>query len=758
MARASHPSLYDFINTQLNDAQKEAVTHPNGSLLVIAGAGSGKTRVITARIAHLMIEHDVPASQIVALTFTNKAAQEMKERITAFLDPHSAMPFVGTFHSYCLQLLKKYRHLVAVPFNSLLDADDQKKIVTDILKRSNLQKQFSATTLTYQISLIKNSSVQTDITPAHFQNPLIYDIYTAYEKEKTISTCFDFDDLLLHTVTLFKKNSAFKQEFHKTVRHLLVDEYQDTNIVQHTLLKLMALEQKQFIIDSLCAVGDEDQSIYSWRGAHVSNMLGFNKDFPGTTLIKIEQNYRSVQPILQAANSIIEHNTHRNPKKLWSEKKATDRIRLLSCTSEYQEADALAQLSGVVQKNMPIKECAILYRTHAQSRAIEEALIKNSIPYKIIGGIQFYERKEIKDLLAHLKLIINPFDRTSLFRVINTPTRGLGEKFEEQLRELWILEPLMNFHEILRLLLQQESLSASKVQALNAFLNTFTDLYPGSNPAQALEQIIKKTQYRGYIQDCYEKEDATGRLENITELIEAALHFEKTKIDTVSLFLDEISLLQEKKTDNEQTDQHRILLMTLHAAKGLEFDVVMLPGLEEHTIPSTRSLDNQEALQEERRLLYVGITRAREYVLLSHAQLRSTYGRTTSTIPSRFLDELPHTEIIKDQCPYWKSIQFSAYFKRWLNITIEDTVITFGAPSRWTSTASHTVTSFGKVVAPQSPSKSTTLFKPLQPVKHATYGVGIVQKEESRPDGSVCVTVKFKEGVKKILSTFLEKQ
>lgn len=759
MNNSSLHSLYQ----ELNKPQHDAVMHTNGPLLVIAGAGSGKTRVITTRIVHLLVEHAMPAYSIIALTFTNKAAQEMRSRIAHTLGERISLPFIGTFHAYCLQLLKKYRHLIDIPFNSMLDADDQKKLIHDILKKNNLHKQFSGTTIAYQISLLKNKHFNAQEIEKNITNPIIYEIYAAYEAEKALSKCFDFDDLLVHTVRLFEKNESFRTEFQQTVRHILVDEYQDTNIIQNALLKLMALNNKNLGIDSLCAVGDEDQSIYSWRGAHVANIHNFSKEFPNTTIIKIEQNYRSVQPILDTANTIINNNNQRIPKQLWSERKAVNRLKALTCVSEYQEAEAIAQLSMITREHLQTKNCAVLYRTHSQSRSIEEALIKNSVPYVIVGGIQFYERKEIKDILAYLKLIINPHERTSLARVINTPSRGLGEKFEEQLHDYWSREPFLSFQEIIRHILNDAPLSPSKHASLNGFLYIFADITAQTTPSVAIEKIIKTTQYKTYIKDKHDKHDAEERLKNIDELVKAAVHFEHQGINTVSLFLDEVALLQEKNhaTDHEE---RKVTLMTLHAAKGLEFDIVMLPGLEEQIIPSSRSIEQEESLEEERRLLYVGITRAREYVLMLHAQFRSLYGQTTSSLPSRFLDELPQDLITIESCSYWKPLQFNSYFKKWLNVAQhEDTVFTFGNyaakiplnknDGATTHVFTNKYSSVKKTVI--APSKTKTVFKPFQPVRHNTYGIGIVQKEEIRADGSVCVIVKFKEGVKKIIASFL---
>lgn len=491
------------INNQeiiLNKEQEAAVLHDNGPLLVIAGAGSGKTRVITARIAYLMVERAVPASAIVALTFTNKAAQEMKERIATFIGSQQPLPFVGTFHSYCVQVLKKNAHRIGTHFLTILDEDDQKKLLHDIMQRSNTHTHITPRQAAYYISQVKNKIIESEQVSSHlFDHPLMPALYKAYEEEKRASRALDFDDLLLETVRLFKKDHLFKQSFQSMIRHVLVDEYQDTNIVQHELLRQIALSSHQFTLDSLCAVGDEDQSIYSWRGANVTNMLNFTKDFPTTTILKIEQNYRSVQPILDTANHVIQHNTQRNPKKLWSSRAASGRVIVLQCVSEFQEADAIVQLIKVTHRHHQTNDIAILYRTHAQSRIIEEALLKNSIAYTIIGGIQFYERKEIKDLLAYLKLLVNPFDRASMFRIINTPTRGFGPKFEEHLYTILNQEPSMSLHQACARLLTE--FSGSKQTALSNFLAIFEGIAPHDSPSRALQLILDRTQFMHFIKN-----------------------------------------------------------------------------------------------------------------------------------------------------------------------------------------------------------------------------------------------------------------
>jgi DNA helicase-2/ATP-dependent DNA helicase PcrA len=733
-----------FLQSELNDVQQEAVLNDAGPLLVIAGAGSGKTRVITARITHLIKNRSVSPSAIVALTFTNKAAQEMKERVASFLERSTYLPFIGTFHSYCLQLLKRNKELLESPFSSILDTDDQKKLISDILKKNNLHKQFNAHGVLYAISQLKNQN--SDLATARqMMHPLIYDVYIAYEKEKANSHCYDFDDLLINTVKLFAKHPEFKQQHHRTVRHLLVDEYQDTNVVQHELLKHMAKSGNATIVDSLCAVGDEDQSIYSWRGATIANMLNFKKDFPETTLIKIEQNYRSVQPILHVANEVIKNNTSRNPKKLWSERPGSDRIRSLTCMSEYQEADAISQLVTAAQKKQSRQEIAVLYRTHAQSRAIEESFIKHSIPYRIIGGVQFYERKEIKDLLAYLRLVNNPFDRSALSRIINTPSRGLGEKFEEQLLELWHAEPFLNAFQVAEKCIDTGIASGKKGAAAHQFITLFKGLGADSTASAALDQIIRGTQYVTYLKDSYEKQDAETRIGNVQELVDAIAHFEEQKIATVEQFLDEVALLQDKLAASDD-DQDKVVLMTLHAAKGLEFEIVIIAGLEEGLLPSSRSIKDDEALQEERRLFYVGITRAKERLLLTHAKYRYTYGQMVDQFQSRFLQEVPTTFSSHEECTYWRQPQLHRFFSDWLGIKQEEESVMTVADLK----------NLARKARKKNAIEIKQLFKQNQPVLHQKYGAGIIKEVEARSDGSLSVTVKFKVGEKKILSQFLE--
>lgn len=752
-----------FLSSQLNSEQHRAVTQKNGSILVIAGAGSGKTRVITARIAHLILNEHVSPQSIVALTFTNKAAREMQERIAHFLGTSEHTPFIGTFHSYCLRLLKTNQDKLDTPFFSILDEDDQHKILQGIIQRNALQKEFTVKNLSYQISHIKNHAANPEVLESLFiMQPKLESLYAAYEQEKKASRCLDFDDLLLETLKLFKKSAAFKEDIQSITQHILVDEYQDTNVVQHELLKHLAkTEHNTVIAESLCVVGDEDQSIYSWRGATISNIINFKQDFPQTTIIKIEQNYRSVQPILDVANTVIQHNKQRNPKTLWSDKKGNDRIRVISCLSEYQEGDAIAYLLQSISKTQKLNDFAVLYRTHFQSRAIEEALIRNSIAYRIIGGVQFYERKEIRDMLAYLRLIVNPFDRPSFFRVVNAPSRGLGEKFEELFYHAWHEETFLTFTDIAKKLIAQGMISGLKKSALEAFVAIFKDCNPSQKPSQAIDHIIITTNYLTYLKEQYEPEDAQSRIENIKELINAIKHFEANGTATVFEFLDEVALMQEKMNKNNE-DLDAVTLMTLHAAKGLEFDTIILSGLEQGLLPSSRSLSNEASIEEERRLFYVGITRACERLLMSHCRYRYAYRSMTDQMPSWFLKEMPDG-IESEDCSQWKAPEFKRYFSQW-----------FGAAS--TPRASYTsgpILTFGKANASQSASQTKPMlksadepkrtiipaapFKIKQPVQHAKFGVGVVTEIEQKLNDQFFVTVSFKTGKKKLDSKFLKK-
>ncbi|MCF7800339.1 UvrD-helicase domain-containing protein [Candidatus Babeliales bacterium] len=756
----------NFLNKELNEPQKQASTKITGPILVIAGAGSGKTRVITSRMANLIINENESHGSIIALTFTNKAAGEMKNRLTQFLGMSYNLPFVGTFHSYALLLLKANLHLLNNQQFTIMDAEDQKALIKKILKNSGLEKQFSPTNLLYQISNSKNK-LDSELDQI-FTNNYFKEIYLAYETEKNSSHCLDFDDLLLQLLKLFRENNEFRKKFQKKIKHILVDEYQDTNLVQHELLKYMALDNnKNFNLKSICVVGDQDQSIYSWRGAMASNMLNFQHDFAQTNLIKIEQNYRTVQPILDAANSVIKNNQERTPKNLWSEKKAKNRILTVSCHSEIQEASGIANFIKCLSKNTSLNNIAILYRTHYQSRNIEEALLRYSIPYKIIGGIRFYERKEIKDLLAYLRLIINPYDRTSLFRIINCPTRGLGAKFEKNLYSLWLKNPLLDFKQILELILNNSdtNLSVTKNNSVQNFLNIFSNLKKEDLASNILETIIDSIEYTDYLQKAFDQKEAQDKIENVKEFVQSIYNFEKNKekISEKNLenFLSEVALMQEKM-DSKEKNIDQVQCMTLHAAKGLEFENIIISGLEEGVLPSSRSLSTNKELEEERRLFYVGMTRAKERLTLFRSNYRNTYGQSNDQVISRFLLEIPENLIKNIDISENIELKTTDQFCQWLGIkNTNSNILTFGNFGKKIIPAqkilktqknnSNNFKSFNKLTF------NNNIWKKNQLVKHTKFGTGIIKNVEKKDEKDFYLTINFKVGEKKILSNFVKK-
>jgi DNA helicase-2/ATP-dependent DNA helicase PcrA len=751
-------SFATFLKTNLNEAQQQAVAHTKGSLLVVAGAGSGKTRVITARITHLIVQEKVLPGSIVALTFTNKAAKEMQERVASFLHSTRDLPFIGTFHAYCLRILKNNSALLPNPFISILDSDDQHKMLAGIIARHQLSKQISTQQVASYISQTKNQTVDPDLIPGgtYGQHPLMRELHAAYEQEKRNSKCLDFDDLLLETLRLFKRNPLFKAAFQERIRHILVDEYQDTNVIQHELLQCMAQHENTTTVDSICVVGDEDQSIYSWRGATVANILNFKKDFGPTTVIKLEQNYRSIQSILDIANHVIQHNHNRTPKQLWSDFHAENRIVQLMCLSDYQEGESIAALLKEIEQSQKLSDTAILYRTHFQSRAIEETLIRHAIPYTIIGGVQFYERKEIKDLLAYMRLIVNPFDRTSFMRVVNCPARSLGEKFEELFFNRWQEEPFLTFSQLAKKLMDEGAIVGAKRSSLLNFIAIFDNCTADAAPTTVLDHLIGATGYFAYIKKSYTEEEAQERIENIKELARSIAHIHERQPTTVALFLDEVALMQEHRL-NKNKSSDPVLLMTLHAAKGLEFNTVILAGLEEGLLPSSRSVVDTDKLEEERRLFYVGITRARERLVLTHSRYRYTYGAMSDQVRSRFLDEIPKTMVPIHDLSRSQPAQVKQFFAQWLKGDSKQDaspeIVTFG-PSKQTTrkTVGQKATSSSRPAA----SHEADGWKKNQPVTHPTFGVGIIKNVERRENGNLIIEVTFKTGDKKIAHSFLK--
>lgn len=712
----------------LNEQQKDAVLHNQGSLLVVAGAGSGKTRVITTRIAK--IKQDSPGSSIVALTFTNKAAKEMKERLERS-DINTSNVFIGTFHGYALVLLKKYGSLINIDNVNIIDAQDQLSIVNKIIKKIPSSSKLNAKNILYQISELKNN-IDTKFNAWQNSSYDLEAIYKAYETEKRNSKCLDFDDLIIKSVKLFE-NNEFKDFYQRSVDHILIDEYQDTNKIQHHLIKLMSLKNNsnELAVKSLCAVGDDDQSIYSWRGATVSNMLDFVDDFVNTTKIRIEQNYRSTQQILTIANELIRNNSFRNEKNLWSAKETKRSVYKFRCMTSHQEASVSTLILDDIKKRSPGSSIAILYRTHAQSRVLEETLLRSNITYKIIGGIQFYERKEIKDLIAYLKIVANPYDKISLARILNCPARKLGLKFEATLMELWDKESFYCIKQIAQDLISKNLVTGLKKKSFEDFINTITKFKPTDNISLVLNTIINEVAYIDYIKENFEPNEAQQKIENIQEFIRSARYSEEQGSVSLQQFLNDIALMQEKLHE-QNTEPETVQLMTIHAAKGLEFDSVIITGLEEGTIPSSRSLMNNEAIEEERRLLYVAITRAKNELYLLNCTYRNSYGQTVSLLPSRFLDELPQYLIKDYDCAIMS------------NYEIADLLSSSVIKSKT-----------NQKVEKKTPSIKTE-WRINRSVEHASFGVGLIKKIDERTDGTKIITVQFKCETKKIASQFLK--
>ncbi len=639
----------------LNPSQREAVLHTEGPLLVIAGAGSGKTRVLTHRVAHLITAVGVKPNEILAITFTNKAAGEMRERLTNMLGPVARAIWILTFHAACGRMLRAEAERLGYRSNfTIYDSQDQVRLVKQCLDDLEKDpKRFVPRGIHVQISNAKNQLV----TPAmyrervaSFYDQTVAEVYELYQKRLHASNAVDFDDMLMLTVEVLERFPDARKRWQNAFRYILVDEYQDTNHAQYRLLQLLA--QKHM---NVCAVGDPDQSIYGFRGADIRNILEFERDFPETRTIALEQNYRSTNAILEAANAVIAHNSERKEKRLWSELGEGDPVRVIEVEDEGSEARYVAaQIAGLVDDGYAGNEIAIFYRMNAQSRVLEQTLRLSQIGYQVIGGPRFYERAEVKDATAYLQVLDNPADAVSLLRIANKPKRGIGDT---------TLARLVTYAESHGLTLYEAlahpeaaGLGTAAVKAVNGLRNLLDSL---RSAAQELEvpELLQAVYDRTGMVEAYEAErtiEARGRIENLEAFVDGAREYEQTVEEpTLSGFLQEISLYSDQ---DALSGESNVTLMTIHNAKGLEFRAVFIVGLEEEIFPSSRSIEEQ-GIEEERRLFYVGLTRAQERLTLTHATSRLLWGRTTSNLPSRFLDELPdrHVERERLRPSSWRS-------------------------------------------------------------------------------------------------------
>jgi DNA helicase-2/ATP-dependent DNA helicase PcrA len=624
----------------LNPTQREAVLTTEGPLLVIAGAGSGKTRVLTYRVAHLINAVGAKPNEILAITFTNKAAGEMKERLQRLLGRTGQGLWILTFHAACGRILRREAQRLGYRSNfTIYDQADQVRLVKQCLEELERDpKRFTPRGIHNQISHAKNRLISPDEYANQvqsFYDQTVADVYQLYQRRMFASNAVDFDDLLMLTVDVLERFPDVREKWQKAFRYILVDEYQDTNHAQYRLLQLLA-EKHQ----NLMAVGDPDQSIYSFRSADIKNILDFERDFPGTRTVSLEQNYRSTNLILEAANTVISNNRERKPKELWSELGDGEPVRVLEVEDEHAEARFVAAgIAGLVEEGFSGDEVAIFYRTNAQSRVLEDVLVRQGVGYQVIGGPRFYERAEIKDAIAYLQVIDNPYDAVSLQRIANRPRRGIGDSSlarlqtwaDAQGRSLWETTEFA----------EEAGVGAAPLRAVQGFRTLMQSLQSGALELPVSELLERTLERSGYL-EALEAErtiEALGRLENLQELVGVAREYqERAEEPSLSHFLQEISLYSDQ--DAIRGEESLVTLMTLHNAKGLEFRAVYLIGMEEGIFPHSRSIEEQ-GIEEERRLAYVGMTRAREQLTLTHASSRSLWGSRGYNLPSRFLDELP---------------------------------------------------------------------------------------------------------------------
>ncbi|WP_432052958.1 DNA helicase PcrA [Streptomyces xiamenensis] len=645
----------------LNEQQRAAVTHSDTPLLIVAGAGSGKTRVLTHRIAYLLAARGAHPGQILAITFTNKAAGEMKERVEELVGPRAAAMWVMTFHSACVRILRREsKHLGFTSSFSIYDAADSKRLMALVCRDLDLDpKRFPPKSFSAKVSNLKNELIDEETFAGQatdgFEKTLA-EAYALYQSRLREANALDFDDIIMTTVHLLQAFPDIAEHYRRRFRHILVDEYQDTNIAQYTLIReLVGTEEP----GELCVVGDADQSIYAFRGATIRNILQFEEDYPQATTLLLEQNYRSTQTILSAANAVIERNESRRPKNLWTQAGAGARIIGYVADTEHDEAqfaaDEIDRLTDAGDARPG--DVAVFYRTNAQSRVFEEVFIRVGLPYKVVGGVRFYERREVRDVLAYLRVLANPEDTVPLRRILNVPKRGIGDRAEAMIDALAQREKI-SFAQALVRVEEAYGMAARSMNAVKRFNVLMEELRTiaesGAGPATVLEAVLEQTGYLAELQSSTDPQDET-RVENLQELASVALEFEQEREDeeeetsgTLAEFLERVALVADSDQipdEAEGEDKGVITLMTLHTAKGLEFPVVFLSGMEDGVFPHMRSLGKTKELEEERRLAYVGITRARERLYVTRAALRSAWGQPQHNPPSRFLEEIPEQHL-----------------------------------------------------------------------------------------------------------------
>ena len=748
--------LTDKLLNGLNPEQQNAVKATDGPLLLMAGAGSGKTRVLTHRIGYLIVEKRVNPYNILAITFTNKAAREMRERIGKMMGGVAEEIWISTFHSMCVRILR--RDIDRIGFNrnfTILDSTDQLSVVKTILKEKNIDpKKFDPRAILGTISSAKNELIEPDEykkTGGGYFEDIAGQVYEEYQKRLRKNQALDFDDLIMMTIQLFRRVPDVLEYYQRKFQYIHVDEYQDTNKAQYLLVKQLASRFK-----NLCVVGDSDQSIYRWRGADIANILSFEKDYPNATVILLEQNYRSTKRILLAANKVIENNMNRKAKNLWTENPEGNKLVYYRADSEQGEAQFVAGKIKELTRNSGYNysNIAILYRTNAQSRVMEEVLLKSNIEYSIVGGTKFYDRKEIKDMLAYLRLISNPDDDISLRRIINVPKRGIGSSSVDKIANFADMHDLSLFQalESVELL----GLSPKITKAAREFrdlIGNYTNMQEFLSVTELVEQVLEKT---GYIEMLKAEKslEAQSRLENLEELLSVTKSFEDSSEDkSLVAFLTDLALVADIDSLDEETEEKvdSITLMTLHSAKGLEFPVVFLIGMEEGVFPHSRSLMEEVEMEEERRLAYVGITRAEQTLFLTNAQMRTLYGRTNMNPASRFISEIP-ADLFEDVEPAEKKI----------SSPFGSTGKSFGA-ARGTSSFGTPKTSFTTPPTARKPvmrpvstaSGDETGWKVGDKAQHGKWGTGTVVSVKGQGEGTeLDIAFPSPVGIKRLLAKF----
>jgi DNA helicase-2/ATP-dependent DNA helicase PcrA len=741
----------------LNPQQRAAVLHQGGPLLIVAGAGSGKTRVLTNRIAYLLAERGATPGQILAITFTNKAAGEMKERVAALVGPRARSMWVSTFHSMCVRILRAEAKTIGLKTSfSIYDADDSKRLMTMVGRDLDLDpKRYPARSLSAQVSNLKNELVTPQAWAEQASNAhekVLAEAYARYQRRLEDAHALDFDDLIMRTVRLLQDHADVAEHYLRRFRHVLVDEYQDTNHAQYVLVRELTQAVEGLGAAELAVVGDADQSIYAFRGATIRNILEFERDYPNATTILLEQNYRSTQTILSAANAVIARNPDRRPKNLWSEAGAGEQIQGYVAENEHDEAAWVAQQIDALADDHDVKpsDVAIFYRTNAQSRVFEEVFIRVGLPYKVVGGVRFYERKEVRDALAYLRVIANPDDVVSLRRILNTPRRGIGDRAEACV-EVLAEQERISFGAALERADEAFGIAVRSLNAIGEFTALLTELRgvlagPDGTPSSILEAVLDRTGYLAELEASRDPQDE-GRVDNLRELVSVAREFEEQRAgsdEATSLvaFLEQVSLVADADSVPDR-DGGVVTLMTLHTAKGLEFPVVFLTGLEDGVFPHQRSLGDQPELEEERRLAYVGLTRAEKRLYISRALVRSAWGAPAHNPASRFLDELP-VDLVD-----WR--RTAAEQTRWGRQDLTGGSTRLGTPTDAGRRNFSSAAMRADAAAKAKPAREIPSLAPGDRVVHDSFGMGTVVAVDGVAEKSVASIDFGSEGVKRLL-------